>query len=163
MRLLRWLVTLVSLMGGITAVAQSAPLTERQVSMFVGCVRSRSWNMLGSKHFATGDTVTIKYLFKAGRSPEKRPEFYFAVVNSDGDFGRVFLFRKFDDGWWAVNDANFDTRPRWKLTSEPLGGGNTAGLMDGALAEMQQRTQATSLKLAPIERQPQGCSTYLQR
>jgi hypothetical protein len=49
--------------------------------------------MLGSKHFATGDAVTIKYLFKAGRAPKESPNLYLAVVRKNGDFGRVFLFR----------------------------------------------------------------------
>lgn len=151
------------LLSGGNASGRAEHLSAGEISLFAKCVRSLSWNMLGSQQFATGDRVTVKYLFTRKGAPRDKQNLYVAFMDQRGDFGRLFLFQKFQDGWWVVNDADFGTKPRWKLTSEPLGGVNTASLMNEALSEMQRRRGAEILKLAPIEKQPPGCSTYLQR
>ena len=161
-RFIRLLAVLSLISSGIV-LAQGQPLSSDEILMFTGCVRSRSWNMLGSKEFATGDPVSIKYLFTRKGAPDKKRSLYMAFVDKRGDFGRLFLVQKFEDGWWVINDANFETKPKWKLTSEPLGGGNVAGRMDEALADMQERPPAQIRKLPPLAKKPQGCSTYIQK
>jgi hypothetical protein len=134
-------------------------LSASDLAFFVQCARSSAYDMMG-RNYASGDNIRVKYLFSglgANRPGERL--LYIAVLAKSGAFGRLFQLVHDGRQWTVSNDADIRTRPKWALTSDPLGGGT---VMERALRKLESESAVTVLRIGPIGSQPSGCRTYAQ-
>ena len=144
-----------------TAFSASAQhVRSDDLSMLLRCVRSSAHDMLG-KEFKSGDEVHLRYVFSNKDVGSGERVMYLAVLTKDRSFGRIFRLSEVGGHWSVTNDANFETRPTWKLTSDPLGGIYTLQLLNKALAGTE-RAEDHTLRLSASTKQPSQCSTYVQ-
>jgi hypothetical protein len=116
--------------------------------------------MLG-KEFMSGDEVHLRYVFSYKDVEKGERIMYLAVLTKDRSFGRIFRLSEVGGHWSVTNDADFETRPAWKLSSDPLGGIYTLQLLNEALAGTERAVDHT-LRLPAPTKQPSQCSTYVQ-
>jgi hypothetical protein len=144
----------------VHAVSSSQQITNHDLAVLLSCVRTSSHDMLGPE-FASGKEVHLRYV--SSRRDARRGEqlFYLAVITQNFSFGRIFRVSKSQGQWWVNNDANFETRPKWQLTSDPLGGVSSTSFMESALVTIEGASDHT-LHLGPPTEQPKQCTTYVQ-
>jgi hypothetical protein len=158
---------LVSVMAAATLWAgppspQAKELSAEDLAFFVACARSSAYDMLG-KNYDPGDDVRSRYVFsRIGVERAGGRFLYIVVLSTKKNIGR--LFQVVHDGhmWIVRNDADIRTKPKWTLTSDPLGGVYSTSLMERALRTLEKQTSESVFPIGPVGSQPQGCRTYAQ-
>jgi hypothetical protein len=161
MRLLAYAIAAATLWAG-TPSPLAKEFSASDLSFFVQCARSSAYDMLG-KNYAPGDDVRVKYVFsRVGVDRAGERFLYVVVLAKRENFGRLFQLVHDGQMWIVRNDADIRTKPRWALTSDPLGGVYSTSLMERALRTMEKQTSESLLRIAPLGSQPEGCRTYAQ-